>query len=112
MEISVIRARVLAVARSRLWIAVDGTLGASTRPRLRGLLAEWAEGDLEQLFLDVTGLRCTDGMTAENLRSLFAFAPHARFHLVGASADAQTLLATDPRFVLHTDLQSAWDAWT
>lgn len=56
MEISVIRARVLAVARSRLWIAVDGTLGAS--------------------------------------------------------ADAQTLLATDPRFVLHTDLQSAWDAWT
>ena len=103
------------MARTQLWIAVDGTLGASTQPRLRGLLAEWAEGDLERLFLDVKGLRCADGMTAEKLRSLFAFAPRARFHAVGACAELRTLSGTDPRseprFVLHPDLQSAWDAW-
>ncbi|OSP39096.1 hypothetical protein B7767_33545 [Streptomyces sp. 13-12-16] len=62
-------------------------MGHSSGLRLRQQLATWAGEDLEQIYLDVKGLRYEEGITAENPRSLIGFAPHVRLHVVGAAAD-------------------------
>jgi hypothetical protein len=111
VEIMIIRMRVLAQAPSRVWIAISGTLGASTRHQLHQGLRASAELGSSELYLDLRELRCADGTIAADARDVFALGPGVRFHLVGAPAELRGWLAEAPRFIWHTDVSSAWGRW-
>ncbi|MDN3029005.1 hypothetical protein [Streptomyces sp. S.PB5] len=105
------RTRVLAEDPERVWLAVSGTLGPTTGPRLRQELRARADGKRRAFFLDLTELRCGDGLQDDAVRQLFTLGPEARFHLIGAADEIRTSVANDPRFTFHSTLESAWGLW-
>ncbi|MEU6379230.1 hypothetical protein [Streptomyces sp. NPDC046909] len=107
----IVRTRVLAEAPGRVWIAVSGTLGPATEPRLRQDLHARDDAEHSEFFLDLTELRCKDGLADDALRGLFAFDCEVRFHLIGAPGPIRRCVADDPRFMLHSTVESAWGAW-
>ncbi|MGW0823134.1 hypothetical protein [Streptomyces sp. NPDC002845] len=111
VEIMVIRTRVLAEAPSRVWIAVSGTLGAATAPRLRQKLRACDDGKRSEFFLDMRELRYEGELPADVLRELFALGTEGRFHLIGAPSEIHACFAGDPRFTPHSRLESAWKMW-
>lgn len=111
MEITVIRMRVLAEAPFRLWMAVSGTLGATTGRQLRQRLHDQVEDGHREFFLDLQELRCADGLSEGELRPLFPKNPAARFHLIGAPGHIRESITGDPRFTLYADPESAWCQW-
>ena len=111
MEIMVIRTRALAETPTQVWIAVSGTLGPATAPRLR---QEWRardDGQRSAFYVDLRELRCGADMPTEAMRRLFAFGFDARFHLIGAPEEIRMGAAGDPRFTLHATVESAWEMW-
>ncbi|MDW8804742.1 hypothetical protein P1P68_08070 [Streptomyces scabiei] len=111
MEIMVIRARVLAETSTQVWIAVSGTLGPTTEPRLREELRVRDDGQRSKFSVDLRELRCGAGRQAEAIRGLFAFSFDARFHLINAPEAIRMCAAGDPRFTLHATVESAWNMW-
>jgi hypothetical protein len=111
MEIMVIRTRVLAETPAQVWIAVSGTLGPTTEPRLRQELRTRDDGLHSEFYVDLRELRCGADMPAEAIRRLFAFSFDARFHLIGAPEEIRMCTAGDPHFTLHATVESAWDRW-
>lgn len=111
MEIMVIRARVLAETSTQVWMAVSGTLGPTTEPRLRQELRARDDGQRSEFYVDLRELRCGRDMPAEAIRGLFAFSFDARFHLIGAPEEIRMCAAGDPRFTLHATVESAWGMW-
>ncbi|GAA3839891.1 hypothetical protein GCM10023083_84060 [Streptomyces phyllanthi] len=104
--------RVLAVAPSRVWIAVSGTLSATTRHRLHQVLRAGTGQGNRELFLDLRELRCAEGVAAEDVRSVFALGPAVRLHLIGAPTAVHDRVTGQARVTLHPDLESAWRAWS
>lgn len=111
MEIMIVRTRVLAEAPGRVWIAVSGTLGPATEPRLRQDLRARDDGERTDFFLDLTELRCTDYLPDDILRGLFAFGRDVHFHLIGAPDDIRRCVEDDPHVTPHPSVESAWDMW-
>ena len=111
MDVVFIRTRLLAQALARIWAAVSGVLGPTTAPRLRQILTAWDDGEPGTLFLDMRELHFAEETPPHTVRALFAFPGERRFHLIGAPTALRAHLADDPRFTLHADLESAWDAW-
>ncbi|MCT9081337.1 hypothetical protein [Streptomyces fulvoviolaceus] len=107
----IVRVRVLAEAPSRVWMAVSGTLGAATAHHVRRGLHDCVEAGTSSFFLDLRELRCTDGANGYGPRALFAVGSAVRFHLVGAPAEIRDCIDADPRFTLHSSLESAWEQW-
>ncbi|MDN3029237.1 hypothetical protein [Streptomyces sp. S.PB5] len=108
----IVRTRVLAEAPGRVWIAVGGTLGLATEPRLRQELRACDDGQRTEFFLDLTELRYKDELSDDTLRGLFALDHDVRFHLIGAPAEIRRRVAGDPRFTSHHGVESAWAVWT
>ena len=111
MEITVIRMRVLAEAPFRLWMAVSGTLGATTQRQLRQRLHDQVDEGHREFFLDLQELRCAEGLSDGELRALFPKDPAVRFHLIGAPECIRECVTGDPGFTLYADPESAWCQW-
>jgi hypothetical protein len=111
LDIVIMRMRVLAETASCVWIAVSGTLGATTRHRMHEHLRAHTEPGHSAAFLDLRELRCADGITAEDVREVFLLAPTVSIHLIGAPAEVRTGLAENPRVTMHAGLASAWEQW-
>lgn len=111
MEIAVIRMRLLAEAPFRLWMAVSGTLGATTGRQLRQRPHDQVDDGHREFLLDLQELRCADGLSDDELRTLFPKDPAVRFHLIGASDRIRECVTDDPRFTLYADPESAWCQW-
>jgi hypothetical protein len=111
LEITIIRMRLLAEGPCRLWMAVGGTLGARTRRQLRRWLHDQVDDGYREFFLDLRELSCFDGLSADELRTLFPEHAAARFHLIGAPDPIRACATGDPRFTLHTAAESAWRHW-
>ncbi|WP_369274994.1 hypothetical protein AB5J55_38095 [Streptomyces sp. R11] len=103
--------RVLAEAPPRVWMAISGTLGPATIHPVRRGLKDRVEAGVSILFLDLRELLLTDAADRYGLRTLFAVGPPVHFHLVGAPAEIRDCVGTDPRFTLHSRLDSAWERW-
>ncbi|MGW2835413.1 hypothetical protein [Streptomyces sp. NPDC001286] len=112
MEIVIIRTRVLTETASRLWIAVSGTLSASTRHRLHQQFRAHADRGYREFFLDLRELRCADRVTAEDVRKVFSLGSAMELHFIGAPAEIRTELTGCPHVHLYADLASAWERWT
>ncbi|WOX16244.1 hypothetical protein [Streptomyces sp. N50] len=101
------RVRVLAVSNTRLWCAVAGTLTASTGRTLRAELTARC-ADATVVGLDLRQLRCP---TDEFLPGPpWPDGPHT-VHIL-APEQLRSRTADDGRLHWHTDLQSAWQAWS
>ncbi|MFI6007531.1 hypothetical protein ACIBAG_01680 [Streptomyces sp. NPDC051243] len=104
--------RALAEAPPQVWIAVGGLLGPATQPHVRRGLHDRATAGAREFFLDLRELHCDGEMSRGGIRALFPDHPDARFHLVGAPDPVRDCVGGDPRFTVHTRLESAWNAWS
>ncbi|CAM5332405.1 hypothetical protein SAMN05428938_8126 [Streptomyces sp. KS_5] len=107
----IVRMRILAEAPPQVWIAISGTLGPATIPRVRQGLHERIKAGTSIFFLDLREVRCACETDRGGLRTLFAVGPGARFHVIGAPAEIRHSVRTDPRLTLHSRLDSAWQRW-
>ncbi|WP_424884543.1 hypothetical protein [Streptomyces sp. SAI-126] len=111
MEIVVLQVRVLAEAAPRVWLAVSGTLAASTGNPLHQRLRACTDQGYRELFLDLRQLRCADTRDAALASTVFALGSGVRCHLIGAPAEICEHVAGDSHIILHTRLGSAWREW-
>ncbi|KUL43775.1 hypothetical protein [Streptomyces regalis] len=93
-------------------MAVSGTLGPATEHHVRQRLSDRAKAGTYLFFLDVRDLHCAEQAARDGLMALFPVGSRVRFHLVGAPAELRASIGADPRFVLHTDLEAAWNRWS
>ena len=101
------RVRVLAVSDTRLWCAVAGTLTPATGRTLHAELTARC-ADATVVGLDLRQLRCP---VADFLPDPpWPDGPHT-IHLL-APDPLRSLTADDVRLRWHTDLPTAWQAWS
>ncbi|WP_329347656.1 hypothetical protein OG226_02530 [Streptomyces sp. NBC_01261] len=101
------RVRVLAVSGTRLWCAVAGTLTPATGRTLRAELTARC-ADATVVGLDLRQLRCP---VAEFLPDPpWPDGPHT-VHLLAPEL-LRSHTTDDGRLHWHTDLHSAWQAWS
>lgn len=111
VDIVIMRMRVLAETASCVWIAVSGTLGATTQHRMHQQLRGLTGPGHNAFSLDLRELRCAEGIAAEDVREAFFLGPAVVLHLIGAPAEIRVGLTGNPYVTLHPSLASAWEQW-
>jgi hypothetical protein len=112
MGTATIQVRVLAVAGRRVWMAVSGTLCAATLRILHYSLCARATDERTQFYLDLNAVRWDEALPAGELPRLLPSGGRLRFHIVGAHERFHAPLGEDGRCHVHSDVASAWAAWS
>lgn len=107
-----IQVRVLAVAGLRVWVAVSGTLCVATLRVLHYSLCARATDERTQFYLDLNAVEWDESLPAGEVPRLLPAGGKLRFHVVGAHEEFTAPLRSDARCRLHSDVASAWAAWT
>ncbi|MEU8936166.1 hypothetical protein AB0D30_40575 [Streptomyces sp. NPDC048409] len=101
------RVRALAVSGTRLWCAVAGPLTAGTAHALRTELTDRCAG-ATVVALDLRQLTCASAGIP--LPAPWPEGPRTIHVLAAESLGSRT--ADDPRLRWHTELRTAWQAWS
>lgn len=112
MGTATMQIRVLAVAGLRVWLAASGTLCAATVRVLHYSLCARAVDERTQFYLDLNHVHWDEALPAHELPQLLPSGSRLRFHIVGADAGVREPLGEDVRCRFHTDVASAWAAWS
>ncbi|OEU92165.1 hypothetical protein DB35_05595 [Streptomyces abyssalis] len=112
MGTATIQVRVLAVAGRRVWVAVSGTLCAATLRVLHYSLCARVTDERTHFYLDLNSVHWDKNLPAAELPRLLPAGGRLRFHIVGAHDGFRTPLGADERCRFHSDVASAWAAWS
>jgi hypothetical protein len=112
MGTATIQVRVLAVAGLRVWVAASGTLCAATVKVMHYSLCARAVDERTQIYLDLNQVHWDETLPARELVRFLPAGSRLRFHIVGAHERFRAPLSTDVRCRFHSDVASAWSAWS
>ncbi|WP_314173503.1 hypothetical protein [Streptomyces winkii] len=112
MGTATIQVRVLAVAGRRVWMAVSGTLCAATLRVLHYSLCARVTDERTQFYLDLNAVHWDEAVAPAELPRLLPVGGRLRFHIVGAHERFRAPLRADGRCRFHSDVASAWAAWS
>lgn len=112
MGTATIQVRVLAVAGRRVWVAVSGTLCSATLEVLHYSLCARVTDERTQFYLDLNAVHWDEALPAGELPRLLPAGRRLSFHVVGAQERFRAPLGADARCRFHSDVASAWAAWS
>ncbi|WP_181764466.1 hypothetical protein [Streptomyces albidus (ex Kaewkla and Franco 2022)] len=112
MGTATIQVRVLAVAGLRVWVAASGTLCAATLRVMHYSLCARAVDERTQFYLDLNHVYLDEALPPHELAQLLPAGSRLRFHIVGGDESFRAPLGEDVRCRFHSDVASAWAAWS
>jgi hypothetical protein len=95
-----------------VWVAVSGTLCAATLKILHYSLCARVTDERTQFYLDLNAVEWDEGLPSGEVPRLLPGGSRLRFHVVGAHESFSAPLRTDGRCRFHSDVASAWAAWS